>query len=59
MYTNQPANNIHPQPEFVEGQGWRVRGIRQAQTFEQTFETERDARWFIRGFVFATSRNLV
>jgi hypothetical protein len=58
MYTQTPSNTIQPQPELIEGQGWRVRGIRHGQNFEQTFETERDARWFIRGFVFAISRNL-
>jgi hypothetical protein len=54
-------NNTHvkQQPEFIEGRGYKVKGIKHNQGFEHIFPTMEEARGFIKGFTFAFIRNLV
>jgi hypothetical protein len=59
MYNDDPRYQISQTTEYVEGSGYKVKGIKGNSVFEQYFRTEEEAKAFIKGFTFARSRSFV
>jgi len=59
MFNDDPRYQISQVVELVEGNGYKVKGIKGNQAFEQYFRSEEEAKGFIRGFIFARSGSFV
>jgi hypothetical protein len=59
MFTDDPRYQISQTVEYVEGNGYKVKGIKGNSVFEEYFRSEVEAKAFIKGFLFARSRSFV
>ena len=59
MFNDDPRYQINQVVEFVEGAGYKVKGIKGNQAFEEYFKTAAEAKAYIKGFMFSRSRSFV